>query len=137
MSNNNRVVHFEIPCDNPETTMNFFKEVFGWTFKQSGTEKYWLANTGNENSPGINGGFLKKRDPKMPLANSIHVENIDEAIKKIEQAGGEVVVPKKPIPTVGWLAFFTDPDGNVHGILQYDSTVEEKEVKISEELHTA
>ena len=133
----NRVVHFEIPCDNPEKEMNFFKEVFGWTFKQSTTEQYWYVITGDENSPGINGGFLKKRDPKMPVANSIQVEDIDEAIKKIEQAGGEVVVPKKPVRDVGWLAFFTDPDGNVHGILQYDSAVQEKEVKISEELHTA
>jgi predicted enzyme related to lactoylglutathione lyase len=133
----NRVVHFELPCDNPEKEMNFFKEVFGWTFKQSGTEQYWNVITGDENSPGINGGFLKKRDPKMPVANSIQVEDIDETIKKIEQAGGEVVFPKKPVPDVGWLAFFTDPDGNIHGILQYDSTVQEKEVKISEELHTA
>ena len=132
----NRVVHFEIPCDNPEKTMDFFGEVFGWTFKQFGIEQYWYANTGNEDSPGINGAFLKKRDPKMPLANSIQVENIDDAIKKIEKAGGEVVVPKKPVPSVGWLAFFTDPDGNVHGILQYDSSVGEKQVKVSEELHT-
>ena len=134
---NNRVVHFEIPCDNPEKTMDFFKEVFGWTFKQFDTEQYWFVNTGDENSPGINGGFLKKRDRKMPLANSIHVEDIDEAIKKIEKAGGDVVVPKKPVPNLGWIAFFTDPDGNVHGILQYDSTVRQNEVKISEELHTA
>ena len=134
---NNKVVHFEIPRDNPEKTMNFFKDVFGWSFTQSGTEQYWLANTGEENLPGIGGAFVKKRDPKMPLTNSIHVEDIDEAIKKIEQAGGEVVVPKKPVPAVGWIAFFTDPDGNVHGILQYDSTVEEKEVKISEGMHTA
>ena len=133
----NRVVHFELPCDNPEKEMNFFKEVFGWTFKQSGTEQYWNVITGDENSPGINGGFLKKRDPKMPVANSIQVDDIDETIKKIERAGGEVVFPKRPVPDVGWLAFFTDPDGNIHGILQYDSTVQEKEVKISEELHTA
>jgi len=134
---NNKVMHFEIPCDNPEKTMNFFKEVFDWNFTQSGTEQYWFANTGDENSRGINGAFVKKRDPKMSITNSIYVEDIDEAIKKIEQCGGEVVVPKKPIPTLGWLAFFTDPDGNVHGILQHDSTVEEKEVKISEEMHTA
>jgi predicted enzyme related to lactoylglutathione lyase len=133
----NRVVHFEIPCDNPEKTMDFFNEVFGWTFKQFGAEQYWFANTGDRDSPGINGGFLKKRDPKMPLANSIQVEDIDEAIKKIEKAGGDVLVPKKPVPSVGWIAFFSDPDGNVHGILQYDSTVGEKQVKISEEMNTA
>lgn len=45
---NNRVVHFEIPCDNPEKTMSFFKEVFGWEFQQFGNEQYWLTITGDE-----------------------------------------------------------------------------------------
>src|SRR5687767_928735 len=100
----NRVVHFEIPCDNPERTMQFFKEAFGWRFQQFGTEPYWLAMTGDEKSPGIDGGIMKKRDPKQPLTNSIGVTSIDEAVKNIEKAGGKIVVPKMPIPTVGWLA---------------------------------
>ena len=23
-----------------------------------------------------------------------------------------------PVPTVGWLAYFADPDGNIHGVWQ-------------------
>lgn len=116
----NRVVHFEIPCDNPEKTMKFFEEAFGWTFQQFGTEEYWMAMTGDEKLPGINGGLMKKKDPNQPLANSIDVENIEKAVAKIERAGGIMVVPKMPIPTVGWLAYFKDPDGNIHGIYQND-----------------
>lgn len=118
----NRVVHFEIPCDNPEKTMGFFKEVFGWSFQQFGTEEYWTVMTGDQNSPGINGGLMKKKDPNQPIVNSIDVVNLDEAIINIEKAGGTIVVPKMPIPTVGWLAYFKDPDGNIHGIYQKDST---------------
>ena len=117
---NNRVVHFEIPCNDPEKTMEFFSKVFGWKFKQFGNEPYWITTTGDENSPGINGGVMKKRDPKEPVANSINVENIDEHIKKIEEGGGKIVVQKMAIPTVGWLAYFTDPDGNIHGVYQDD-----------------
>jgi len=116
----NRVVHFEIPCDNPEKTMDFFKEAFGWTFQQFGKEQYWVVITGDEKLPGINGGLMKKKDPKQPLANSIDVVDIDKAVASIEKAGGKVVVPKMPIPTVGWLAYFTDPDGNIHGVYQTD-----------------
>lgn len=116
----NRIVHFEIPCDNPEKTMDFFKEVFGWTFQQFGNEQYWHVVTGDAKSPGINGGLLKKRDPKQPVVNSIDVTDIDQYITKIEKAGGKIVVPKMPIPTVGWLAYFTDPDGNIHGVYQND-----------------
>lgn len=117
---NNRVVHFEIPCDDPEKTMKFFKEVFGWSFQQFGNEPYWVTMTGDPQTPGINGGLMKKRDPKQPIVNSINVSNIDESIRHIEKAGGKIVVPKIPIPSVGWLAYFTDPDGNIHGVYQDD-----------------
>ncbi len=116
----NRVVHFEIPCDNPEKTISFFKEAFGWNFQQFGPEPYWMAITGDEKSPGINGAIMKKKDPAQPLVNSIMVEEIDTAIKKVEAAGGKIVVQKMSIPTVGWMAYFKDPDGNIHGLWQED-----------------
>jgi predicted enzyme related to lactoylglutathione lyase len=118
----NRVVHFEIPCNNPEKTMTFFKEAFNWNFQQFGTEEYWITMTGDEKFPGINGSVMKKKHPDQPLVNSIDVVNLDEAITKIEKAGGIIVVPKMPVPTVGWLAYFKDPDGNIHGIYQNDPT---------------
>jgi uncharacterized protein len=115
-----RVVHFEIPANEPQKVMDFFKKTFGWSFQQFGTEEYWVVMTGDEKEPGINGGLLKKRHPDQPIVNSIDVKNIDSAIKDIEANGGTIVVPKMPIPTVGWLAYFKDPDGNIHGVYQND-----------------
>lgn len=34
----NRVVHFEIPCMNPEKTIEFFKKVFDWKIERFGSE---------------------------------------------------------------------------------------------------
>lgn len=116
----NRVVHFEIPCDHPEQTMNFFKEVFSWSFERFGNEDYWSVFTGDPKDPGINGGLMKKRDPNQPVANSILVKDLDTTTNKIVQAGGQIVVPKMAIPSVGWLAYFKDPDGNIHGLYQED-----------------
>lgn len=116
----NRVVHFEIPCNEPEKTIEFFKTAFGWNFQKFGNEEYWIALSGDEKIPGINGAIMKKKDPNQPIVNSINVVNIDEAIKNIEKAGGVIVVPKMPIPTVGWLVYFKDPDGNIHGAYQDD-----------------
>jgi predicted enzyme related to lactoylglutathione lyase len=116
----NRVVHFEIPCNDPQKNMEFFTKVFGWRFEQFGNMEYWSVFTGDEKAPGINGGLMKKNDPNQPIANSIDVSDIDEYIKKVESAGGTIVVPKMPIPTVGWLAYFKDPDGNIHGLYQHD-----------------
>lgn len=117
----NRVVHFEIPCDDPEKTMDFFTQVFDWKFQRFGEEQYWLATTGDSDSAGINGAFMKKRDPNQPMTNSISVDNIEATIEKINSSGGQVVVPKMPVPTMGWFAFFKDPDGNIHGLWQDDA----------------
>lgn len=119
----NRVVHFEIPSDNPEKALTFFKDVFGWTSMKFSDFDYWLITTGDDKSPGINGGLMKKKDPKQPVTNSISVDNIDEMIKKIEMGGGKIVLPKSPIPGVGYYAYFTDLDGNIHGIMQEDKGV--------------
>lgn len=119
---NNRVTHFEIPTDNPEKSLKFFGDVFGWTYQQFGTEEYWLAMTGDKTTPGIDGAIMKKKDPRQPVVNSIQVQNLDDSIKKIESSGGKIVVPKVPIPSVGWLAYFMDPDNNIHGVWQPDQT---------------
>ena len=116
----NRVVHFEIPCNEPEKTMQFFSQVFDWKFQQFGTEEYWSVITGDESKPGINGGLMKKREQNQPLTNAIDVIDLDQSMLEIEKAGGKIVVPKMAIPTVGWLAYFTDPDGNIHGLYQND-----------------
>lgn len=118
----NRVIHFEIPCDHPQKVMDFFSEVFHWRFEQFGDVPYWSAITGDENAPGINGGIMQKRDPRQPIAHSIYVEDIDAYIVRVAAAGGEIVVPKMAVPGMGWLAYFKDPDGNIHGMFQEDST---------------
>ncbi len=76
--------------------------------------------TGDEKLPGINGGFMKKRDVNQPVVNAINVTDINQVMKQIEKYGGKIVVPKTPIQNVGWSAYFKDPDGNIHGIHQND-----------------
>jgi predicted enzyme related to lactoylglutathione lyase len=63
---------------------------------------------------------MKKRDPRQPIANAIDVTNIDATMTQIESAGGTIVVPKMAVPTMGWVAYFKDPDGNIHGVWQID-----------------
>ena len=46
---------------------------------------------------------------------------MDDYAKKITDAGCEIVAPKMAIPTVGYIAYFKDTEGNVVGIYQDDS----------------
>lgn len=115
-----RPVHFEIPAEDPDRSIAFWSGVFGWQFQRWGEEPYWLITTGDESEPGINGGLMNRRDPAQPVVNTICVDDLDAYVSKVEAAGGQIVLPKMPIPTIGWLAYFKDPDGNIFGMMQND-----------------
>lgn len=118
-----KVVHFEFPVDDPDRAIAFYEGVFGWKTEQWEGQEYWLVQAGPENEPGIDGAFTKRdADGGPPLTAVVGVESIDTAVKKIEEAGGEITLPKMPIPGVGWAAYFKDPEGNVVGVYQADES---------------
>jgi len=50
----------------------------------------------------------------------LDVPNVDDYVAKVEAAGGKVTLPKMAIPGVGYLAYCTDPEGNMFGMMQND-----------------
>jgi predicted enzyme related to lactoylglutathione lyase len=115
-----RVVHFEIPADDPERAAKFYTEAFGWKInKWEGPMEYWLVATGEKSEPGIDGGIMKRGEVKT-ITNTIGVDSVDEFINKIESAGGAVIAPKTAVPGVGWFAYCADTEGNLFGIMQDD-----------------
>ena len=117
-----RVVHFEIQSADPEGAILFYEKLFEWKFEQWGDQPYWLITTGPSSEPGINGGLTRPREGQSPgTLNTIAVPSLDQTIKKIEQRGGKICVPKMAIPKVGWLAYAADPAGNVFGIIEPDT----------------
>ena len=115
-----KVMHFEIPVENADRASKFFTEVFDWEITQWGEEKYWMAKTGEEDEPGIHGALIQRTDPPQPLVNTVGVDNVDETAAKVKAAGGTIVVEKMAVPTVGWLIYFLDTEGNIHGAIQMD-----------------
>ncbi|MGZ7067988.1 MAG: VOC family protein, partial [Methanobacterium sp.] len=99
-----RVVHFEIPADDPERAIEFYKNVFGWKIdKWEGPFDYWLVTTGEEEEPGINGAIMSKEMGDM-IRNTIGVENFNEYAEKIKNAGGKMLTDKQTIPGIGIMA---------------------------------
>jgi len=121
-----RVVHFEIHAENPSRAIEFYKNVFNWEFqKWEGPQEYWLITTGKDSEPGINGGLFKRQvdiDGQAVIAYvcTVDVPSYDEYEKKVTKYGGTIVVPKMPIPGVGWLAYAKDTEGNIFGLHQND-----------------
>ena len=119
----NRVFYFEIPADDVDRALGFYSSAFGWESTQFSSETpYYFVKTGSE-EPGIDGGIMKKFADGQPVTNIIQVEEIDSAIARIEAAGGLVVVPKFPVPGLGWKAFFKDTEGNIFGVSELNSDV--------------
>jgi uncharacterized protein len=115
-----RPIHFEIPADDPERAIGFYKKVFDWQFqKWDGPIPYWLVTTGTGDR-GIDGGLHPRAFPGQGPVNTIGVDSCDAAVKKVEAAGGKVAMAKMAIPGIGWLAYCTDPEGNTFGVLQPD-----------------
>jgi len=123
-----RVVHFEIPAENPERAAAFFRDAFGWRVeKWDGPMDYWMVYTGEESGDdpaeaegGIDGGIARRGEMNPRVANTIDVPDIDAYILKVVENGGEIIAPKSAVPGVGWLAYFRDPEGNVHGMMESD-----------------
>ncbi|HXX15373.1 MAG TPA: VOC family protein [Candidatus Eremiobacteraceae bacterium] len=114
---NNRVVHFEIPADQPEALTKFYSEVFGWKFQKAplpGLE-YWLCETGSD-GPGINGAVMKRQDPRQPWMNYVDVADIDATLKQATNLGAKIALQRNPVPGVGAFAAIIYPDGNICGL---------------------
>jgi predicted enzyme related to lactoylglutathione lyase len=114
----NRVIHFEIPVDEPRRAMAFYEAAFGWRItKWDSPEDYWNVRTGE--GPGINGALLP-RGTVTATTNTIGVDDLDLAISKVEKHGGSIVVPPMIIPSVGRFCYARDTEGNMFGLIQHD-----------------
>jgi predicted enzyme related to lactoylglutathione lyase len=117
-----RIVHFELPAENPQRAIEFYTKTFDWKFqKWEGPMEYWLIMTG-EGEPGIDGGLAPKGDNLRTVTSTIAVPSVDEYVEKAVGNGGEIVVPKMAIPGVGYLAYLKDTEGNVFGIMEDDTS---------------
>ena len=125
-----RPIHFEIHAAEPGRAIAFYTALFGWQFsKWDGPMPYWLITTGPDSERGINGGLvLRKGDAPAAMAAvtafvcTVDTADLDASLVKVAALGGIVVVPKMPIPGVGWLAYAKDTEGNLFGMLQPDAT---------------
>lgn len=120
-----RVVHFEIPADEPARAEDFYRSAFGWEINSMPGMEYALLGTTPTDEQGvptqagaINGGMLKRGTPVLAPVITIEVDDIDKALKTITSLGGSTVRPKSPVADMGFSAYFHDPEGNVMGLWQ-------------------
>lgn len=119
-----RVIHFEIHADDPDRAVAFYSGLLGWEITRWGEEEYWLAGTGPEGEAGINGAILPRQGAR-PEAGArpgavltAQVDDIDGALSRAVELGGQLALDKMDIPGVGTVAYVLDTEANVLGLLQ-------------------
>jgi predicted enzyme related to lactoylglutathione lyase len=123
------VVHFEMPAADRARMARFYTSAFGWQTQLLGPEMgdYVLVSTtetgedGMPKTPGaINGGFYPKKEdwPAQVPSIVIAVDDIRASMKKVADAGGNVLGEPMEIPGIGQYVSFFDTEGNRVSMLQ-------------------
>ena len=114
----NPVLHFEIVCKDAGAGQGFYRDLFDWKITSDNPWNYGLVEKGSED--GIGGG-ITGMNPEMSQPGVmiyVEVEDLQATLDKAESLGGKTTMPIMEIPGMVTLAHFSDPDGNIIGIVQ-------------------
>lgn len=123
------VVHFEIHASEPQRLIDFYSELLGWGFEQYGDTPYWMISTGegaiNEaRTPGINGGLTRREGPPPAPGAPVNgcnivigVDDTDRVYARAIELGGAEGMPPEDMVGIGRVAYLSDPDGNMFGLI--------------------
>lgn len=123
----NPVNWFEIVVTDLERAKKFYSAVFGYTFGEdiptpddSGSKMAFLP--ADMEGPGASGSLYYDASGQMkPSAEGVciyisHNPDLQEALDKVEAAGGQIINPKMSIGEFGAIGHFMDTEGNVIGV---------------------
>lgn len=113
----NPVVHFEIAGSNGQQLQDFYGRLFDWQVDADNPFQYGSVDT--QTGVGINGGISGANEPNNRVTFYVQVPDIQATLDKAESLGGKTIMPPDEIPGMGiTLAMFTDPSGNVIGLMK-------------------
>jgi len=111
-----KICYLEIPAKTAEASADFYSTVFGWKVRKRGDGELAFDDTG-----GVSGTWVKESDrtPDERTRTYIMVDDIADALKRIEAEGGRVVTRRTGIASgMGAFAVFADPVGNEFGLYE-------------------
>jgi predicted enzyme related to lactoylglutathione lyase len=114
----NPVIHWEIAAQDRKKLQQFFADLFGWKVNDDNPMQYGVVDSG---PGGINGGIMQCQGPQPAYVTFyVSVDNPAATLEKATSLGGKVCLPATPIPNVGTIGMFQDPEGHVIGVIKMD-----------------
>lgn len=113
---------FEISVADIHRAKKFYETIFGIEMQENERMGRKMAYFPSEDMNGKVSGSIVQSDMNKPSADGAKIylngnPNLDNALSKVEAAGGKVVMPKMLISEeIGHMAFFIDTEGNNIGL---------------------
>ncbi len=102
----------ELCTNDTDAAKAFYSAILGWEYY--GDEHYiHITNQGRNN-----GGMIKLDNMPPCWMVYFHVADIDAGIRRVQELGGSITVPKHEIPDGGWWSVVADPAGAHFYIMQ-------------------
>ena len=108
------VVHFEIHGKDGKQLQDFYSKLFSWKVDANNPMEYGMVQ-----DSGIGGG-ITKGDASM-VTVYVEVPDLQAALQKAESLGGKRVMGPEEIMGMVVLGQFTDPEGNLVGVVKDQS----------------
>ena len=109
-----KICYVEIPADDVAGSAEFYAAVFGWETRRRGD-----GATAFDDGVEVSGAWIVGRPParEAGLLVYVMVDDVEAALRKVVEKGGEIVQPVHPgAPEV--VATFRDPAGNLLGLYE-------------------
>jgi uncharacterized protein len=108
-----KVMHFEVLGRDGAQLQRFYASLFGWKVDASNPMQYGLVGA---EQGGIGGGIGQSQGaPRVTFY--VAVADLDTALKRAEELGGKTEMPPHEVPGGPRIAHFSDPEGNVIGLV--------------------
>lgn len=112
----NPVVHFEIMGPDAAALASFYREAFDWKIETHAASGYNMVDTAS--GAGIGGGIMTPPGGNAGVTVYIDTEDLQSALDRAEKAGGKTFMPPMDVPEGPTIALFTDPAGNIVGLVK-------------------
>jgi len=112
----NAIGWFEIPTKDLSRAKKFYETVMEGELEDHTMGSMEMAWFGwDENNKGAAGALVYYKDYKPSIDGTVvyfTVANVEEALEKVEPAGGKILLPKTDIGEHGFIAHIEDTEGN-------------------------
>jgi predicted enzyme related to lactoylglutathione lyase len=120
------VVHFEVVGKDGDKLQSYYADLFGWKINSDNPMNYGMVD-GKDNKTangdtGIGGGVGQGPEGYGGhVTFYVAVPDVEEALQKAESLGGKRVMGPEDIMGMVVLGQFTDPEGNLVGVVNDQS----------------